>query len=204
MAQQEPIRRQLPPQSNVVFLCDNCIWPDLPSATAGSSVSRRDSRWQASEPKLDATVRSDLAQSLAAAFRVWKPVVTCRHASAAWRCLLASNILQAPTPALLGAQASLPYLTLQGANHLSKEGRNAYVALVKRATLKLTATKNMTFLNPRVAPSNAMISHKYYYTEPLICNNGFGYNFSFAMSAFVSSVVNGAEEGGYLTCLNAA
>jgi hypothetical protein len=59
---------------------------------------------------------------------------------------------------------------------------------------------NTTFVGGNQTALPAMLDHQLYYFNQLACVNGYQLTFDFALSAFIGTVVNQADEGGYIRC----
>eukprot|EP00045_Choanoeca_perplexa_P015581 m.197899 g.197899 ORF g.197899 m.197899 type:complete len:386 (+) comp17031_c0_seq3:12-1169(+) len=170
------LRSLLPSHSNVIVVCDSCLWPKA-KPLAGSITS------------LQAALTSALAQ--------WQsPVVS------SWDALSASSLLASSgSVAVVGPQVPSSYLTYQAAGvSPNNPGAQDYLEQRQQQVLSTLVDCNTTFVSRNQTALPAMLDHQFYYFTKLACANGYQITFDFALSAFISTVVNGADEGGYIRC----
>eukprot|EP00730_Choanoeca_flexa_P012830 TRINITY_DN4662_c0_g1_i1.p1 TRINITY_DN4662_c0_g1~~TRINITY_DN4662_c0_g1_i1.p1 ORF type:complete len:400 (+),score=52.73 TRINITY_DN4662_c0_g1_i1:49-1200(+) len=175
MRQAQRLKALLPARANAVFVCDSCLWVET-QAFEGSPTS--------------------LQESLAAALSAWQsPLVSD------WTELLARHLLTLQAMAVVGPLLPQSYLRYQakGADPNSVVFKQ-YEAYVQALTLETLTRTNTTFVSHNITTSPAMLDHAQYYYQTMECVNGYGSSFPFALSAFVSTVVNSADEGGFLRC----
>ena len=176
LRQADRLRALLPAHTHTVVVCDGCLWPKA-SPLAGSITS--------------------LQSALTTALAQWQsPIVS------SWDELTASALLTAAGAVpVVGPQIPDSYLAYQAAGvGRNTPGALAYLQQRQQQVLTTLTGCNTTFVSSNRTALPTMLDHRLYYFNNLACVNGYQQTFSFALSAFISTVVNQADEGGYIRC----